>query len=140
MHDRTAVLGALSEGALRARLGRETEDYFFYSIESWKSPPLYYWGIRRATAEEDADGDDGFVRIDIGEVPIQIKRSQVGAEKYLRQYPGRRVLILVIRPGLSERDIRSYFGFRLEQWRVARLRQMTRWRPEWMPILRYSYA
>lgn len=119
-------------------LGTETEERFFNAVRTLQRP-VWFYGVRRARTVEDHNGYDAFATIDIGEVPIQIKRSYFGAEKYMRRYPGREIVLMVVTPGMVEEAIQSKALFLLEKWRETKLAEM-QWPKAWWPLLNSRVA
>lgn len=69
------------------KVGIESEQRFFEAFEEHRSEwPGWLKSIRRATSKEDRMGYDAFAELDIGFLPIQIKSSEAGLDKFLRQY------------------------------------------------------
>lgn len=65
--------------------GRETERRFFEAMREFRNKrPEWLLCIRRGTPKEDTQGIDGLAVIDVGRIIIQIKSSEVGAQKFIR--------------------------------------------------------
>ncbi len=89
--------------------GKETQDNFFSIFEEMlkeKKLPDWIKGFRRGTEDEDHQGIDGWVELDIGEVPIQIKSSAESADRF-RNRRDRKHIICVISP--KERQVGKIF-------------------------------
>lgn len=139
MHDRTAVLGALSEELYARMRGLQTEERFFSALLEGEMP-RWFSGMRHPTQEEDEKGRiDAFVRTDLGEAPFQIKSSYEGARQKMNLYYKRGIILQTILSGQSDRIIRQDAIRLVENWRQRRLQRMPRWRPQWMPVLNYSH-
>lgn len=80
------------------RLGKESEQRFFVALESHRdSWPDWLKGVRQATVDEDQRGYDAFATLDIGVLPIQVKSSGAGLEKFQRRYSHSHAIGVVIR-------------------------------------------
>lgn len=93
--------------------GQRTEDRFFEAMEVANRRQNHEWilGVRRATHEEDTHrGIDAVVKTDIGDLLIQIKSSEKGAEEFRKGPHFRRnkfIGVLVIRENYTSDDIRG---------------------------------
>lgn len=121
---------------INRHLGMETENRFFYAMQSLPKEmrPLWLWSIQEASRAEDTIGYDGFVRLDVGTIGIQIKSSMTGAQRYLEEYPNRRILVVVVAPDSTEVEIREAVIGALENWRTESLVSMRRWKPQWSSL------
>lgn len=104
-------------------VGAQTEYVFFKALQAFSpSDPPWFLGVRRADRQEDHAGIDAFVTLDVGEVPVQIKSSLAGFDKFLTTHPGTEILIIVIGRDLTPGQIRKKifdFLFR-ERGRILR--------------------
>lgn len=89
--------------------GRETERRFFEAMREFRNKrPEWLLSIRRGTQKEDAQGIDGVASTDIGKIFIQIKSSEVGAQKFIKGPHFRRnkhIVIVVILYSYGPRSI-----------------------------------
>lgn len=93
-------------GAEGHRFGMETEERFFSAFRRVNSKlPLWFFGIRKANAVDDARGIDAYAITDIGEIPVQIKSSFRGMHSFNAERPGNSITILVIKSDLSPEQI-----------------------------------
>lgn len=134
-------------GDMNRHLGLATENAFFYAM--WNIPPemqpAWLGKIREATPEEDHEGKDGFVELDVGIVVVQIKTRIAKVWPYLSKYRHKQenILIISIEPGAHEMDIRvgALEGLaELREHIVSQLPRMPRWKSAWNPILTHLRA
>ena len=93
--------------------GFQTEEKFIRAIENGNGDnPSWYKGISWATKKEDQKGIDFIVHTLFGDVFVQIKSSETGANKFLnkkkKQYL--KIVLLVIKRDYDEETIR-YISF-----------------------------
>ena len=71
--------------------------------------PDWYNGVSKATIEQDQRGIDFIVHTSFGDIFIQIKSSQTGANKFLKKTKKQkvRIIVLVIKNDYNEENIRS---------------------------------
>jgi hypothetical protein len=105
--------------------GRNTEYKVFGALESVTRKPKWLFKVRRATEEEDCNGFDGFVELDVGTVPIQIKTSQDKVRIWRKKHPNvTNVVFIVVPAAVTEYDeILSRAYAKLWAWRVQVLRR-----------------
>lgn len=87
-------MDAINELSGRVR-GANTEYRFFQALQT-PNLPSWFLKVRRATKDEDQNGVDAFVELDIGEVEVQIKSSIEGMRKHHNHYPKSSVLVIVL--------------------------------------------
>ncbi len=75
--------------------GRLAEDKVLQCLQDLCLIPEWVKGIRPATKEEDRQGQDAFLQTDVGEIPIQIKSSVAGAERFRQKY-GDRIPVVIV--------------------------------------------
>lgn len=92
----------------RINKGYWTEERFKMAIENGNgNNPDWYKGISKATNEQDRIGIDFVVHTAQGDVLVQIKSSQTGADKFLKKKRKFRIIVLVIRSDQNEENIRD---------------------------------
>ena len=67
---------------MRAGLRNEQNVMRVFSIPF--DAPAWFTEIRKATKEEDHHGVDFIITTDVGEIPLQLKSSDFGAQKFMR--------------------------------------------------------
>ena len=90
--------------------GFQTEKKFMRAIENGNgNNPDWYNGVSKATIEQDQRGIDFIVHTSFGDIFIQIKSSQTGANKFLKKTKKQkvRIIVLVIKNDYNEENIRS---------------------------------
>ena len=97
----------------RGRLiGKLNEDRFLRIMTQARPFPGWYYGIRRATEEQDRHGIDFVVELDVMEVPLQIKSSLLGREQHKEEHHrhctlgGFTVNAVIVCIGLSDAQIK----------------------------------
>ncbi len=127
-------------GLIALHRGLDNQNSFLNALENLPDILRPYWlsSVREATRAEDKNGFDAFARLDVGECPIQIKSSTVGADSHLDGYPNYDGVIIIMHDGVSEMDIREATIVALRRWRILRLLSMRHWHRKWMPILNFT--
>lgn len=94
--------------AKRINKGFWTEEKFRMAIENGNgNKPAWYNGISKATDEQDETGIDFIIHTAHGNIFIQIKSSQTGANNFLKKRREFRIIVLVIKSDQNEENIRD---------------------------------
>jgi len=100
------------ENIQRSR-GFQTEERFMRALENGNgSNPHWYKGVSRGTAEQDQNKIDCVVHTVFGDIFVQIKSSQAGANKFLNKIKKQhiKIVLLIIKSDYNEETIR-YISF-----------------------------
>lgn len=88
-----------------------TEERFLRAIENANgNAPCWFKGISRSTREEDGKGIDFVIHTTVGNIFIQIKSSEAGANKFFKKIKLKRlknIIVLVIKIDYDEEKIRN---------------------------------
>lgn len=87
--------------------GLVAERWFQDAFSSAESLPEWFLGVRPATKQEDANGIDAIVTLDVGEELFQIKTSMQGVLRYQRKRPESRCIIILIQRYATLEQIRT---------------------------------
>lgn len=89
--------------------GLWTEERFLNAIKNSNgNTPAWFKDISKSTKEDDQRGIDFIVQTTSGNIFIQIKSSEYGARKFIRnKKKNLRILVLVIKTNYHEEEIRS---------------------------------
>lgn len=112
--------------------GLQTEGRLFSTFnQPSTSLPDWFYGIRKGTRSDDQNGIDAFAITDVGEIPLQIKSSMRGMEKFWEQRPKSECVVLILHPEMIDVDVRAktirFVGARrryLRRMRVANRRSV----------------
>lgn len=93
-------------GKIGNERGRSTENLIFQAvnrcIESGNIP-AWLIGYEKATPKDDSLGIDGWLHTDVGKIPLQVKSSIAGKQKFTERKS--HIPIVVIQVGQSDEQI-----------------------------------
>ena len=98
--------------------GFQTEERFMRALENGNgNNPYWYYGVSKATTEQDQKKIDFIVHTVFGDIFVQIKSSQTGANKFLnkRKKWHLNIVLLVIKRDYSEETIREISFLAIEE-------------------------
>ena len=104
-----AINSTVAELRDKKERGVATEFLFFRALQaSHLELPRWFRSSRRATPEEDySRGIDAVVELDVGQVKVQIKTSDIHRAKYEKAHPGNHVLVIVLGANITLEEARK---------------------------------
>ena len=107
--------------------GQENERRFIAALTSNNDCMLPLWlrSVRCATKDEDHHGIDAVLETDVGKIFFQVKSSQRGAEKHRRRRRRIHTIVMVVRVGMSDENIRKYALAEAQTYREKLLAERT---------------
>lgn len=91
-------------GNERGKLAEKRVKLAFIAEDNRKYFPDWVYGFERASFKEDrCKGIDGWIKTDVGKIPLQIKSSFRGKSKAEQKFPD--IPIIVLEAGISDENI-----------------------------------
>jgi hypothetical protein len=107
-------------------LGRKREQQFFDAFYKHTVVlPTHVHKIVRATAQEDADGIDGWAYSDYGRIPLQLTSSRLCMHLHRQRRPTSDAVLIVVYEHETPFEIQAKTRLHLEQ-RIAHLKKKER--------------